>query len=103
MKRGNEPGDEAKQRLLKLHTTTPVKKSDNRDYIKKKARLDPYSIAERILQLYILSKYPLDSAEMGVTGNQWNILVRTKILNHHPALQATSKPLEILLPAAVDT
>ena len=52
----------------------------------------PYSIAERILQLYVLSKYRLDSAEMGVTGNQWNILVRTKILNHCPALQTTSKP-----------
>ena len=40
----------------------------------------------------------------GVTENQRNILVHTKLLNPHPALQATSKSLEILLPAhaAVD-
>ena len=40
---------------------------------------------------------------IGVTGNQQKILVRTTILNPHPALQVTSKPLEILLPAAVIT
>ena len=40
--------------------------------------------------------------QVTVTGNQQNILIRMKILNPHPALQATSKPLEILLPATVD-
>ena len=30
------------------------------------------------------------------------LLVHTKVLNPHPALQATSNSLEILLPAAVD-
>ena len=40
--------------------------------------------------------------EVGVTENQRNMLVHMKILNPHPALQATSKSLEILLPAAVD-
>ena len=41
---------------------------------------------------------------VGVTGNQRNIylFIRIKVLNPHPALQATSKSLEILLPAAVD-
>jgi len=39
---------------------------------------------------------------VGITGNQQNILVRTKILNPHPTLQATSRPLEIMLPVAVD-
>ena len=35
--------------------------------------------------------------DVGVTENQQNILVHTKLLNPHPDLQATSKFLEILL------
>ena len=83
--------------LWNFHTATPVivlrKWADNMDYIKKD--LAPYSIAERILipQLYGLSKYPLyrhaleeTVPKCGVTGNQWNILVRTKLLNPHPWL-----------------
>ena len=77
----------------------------NRDYIKK--GLTPYSIAERnsdptAVCTQQISTYRYLRKQCAEMWNQRNIFVHTKILNPHPALQATTKSLEILLPAAVD-
>ena len=82
--------------LWNFHTTTPVivlrKWADNIDYIKKRPGSilhsweNPDSTALWAQQISTIHALEETVPKCGVTGNQWNILVRTKLLNPHPWL-----------------
>ena len=94
----------AREELLKLHNCAQEMSWHYRLHQKRPG----FMLHSLIPQLYGLSKYRQALEETvpkcGVTGNQWNILVCTKLLNPHPqlaTLQAASNCLEILMPTVV--